>query len=99
MLFREFQRLEYKRIGMSTLGRTARAMIAETPMIKNLESPQFIDITLNERSTLAARFAQLERQRIHQRLEKLLAGIKKIASDSNFYKVFLKAVELLKKVA
>ena len=104
-LFREFQRFEYKRTGMSTLGRTARAMIAETPMMKNIECPQFMNIILNGQPTLPARFAQLDRKRIHQRvetlqsIEKLPAGIKKIVSDSNFYKVFLKAGELLKKAA
>ena len=59
-LFREFQRSEYKRTGMSTLGRTARAMIAETPMMKNLQCLQFMNIILNGQPTLAARFAQLD---------------------------------------
>lgn len=104
-LFREFQRLEYKRTGMSTLGRTARAMIAETPMMKNLECPQFMNIILNGQPSLAARFAQLDRKRINQRVEKskgeekLPTGIKRIVNDPNFYKVFLKASELMKKAA
>lgn len=57
-LFREFQRLEYKRTDMSTLGRTARAMIAETPMMKNLECPQFMNIILNGQPTLKVIKAQ-----------------------------------------
>lgn len=104
-LFREFQRLEYKRTGMSTLGRTARAMIAETPMMKNLECPQFMNIILNGQPTLAARFAQLDKKHVNQRAEKsqneekLPAGVKKIVNDPDFYKVFLKAGELMKKAA
>jgi hypothetical protein len=104
-LFREFQRLEYKRTGMSTLGRTARAMIAETPMMKNLECPQFMKIILNGQPSLAARFAQLDRKLISKRAEKsqseekLPAGVKKIVNDPDFYKVFLKAGELMKKAA
>lgn len=46
-MFREFQRSEYKRTGMGTLGCTVRAMISETPMMKNLESPDYMKITLN----------------------------------------------------
>ena len=90
---------------MSTLGRTARAMIAETPMMKNLECPQFMNIILNGQPTLAARFAQLDSNRIHQRVEtsqskeKLPAGIKKMVNNPDFYKVFLKVGELMKKAA
>ena len=104
-LFREFQRSEYKRTGMSTLGRTARAMIAETPMMKNLECLQFMNIILNGQPTLAARFAQLDSNRIHQRVEtsqskeKLPMGIKKMVNNPDFYKVFLRVGELMKKAA
>jgi hypothetical protein len=104
-LFREFQRSEYKRTGMSTLGRTARAMIAETPMMKNLQCPEFVSIILNGQATLAARFAQLDIKRIQKRVdesqnkEKLPASIKKIVNDLDFYKIFLKASKLMKKAA
>lgn len=104
-LFREFQRLEYKRTGMGTLGRTARAMIAETPMMKNLECPQFMNIILNGQPTLATRFAQLDRKLINHRVEKsqskekLPPGIKKIVNDPDFYKVFQKVGQLMKKAA
>lgn len=59
-LFREFQCCEYKRTGMGTLGRTARAMVAETPMMKNLDCPEFMNIILDGQPTLAARVAQLD---------------------------------------
>ena len=99
-LFREFQRLEFKRTGMGTLGRTVRAMIAETPMMKNLECPEYTNIILNGQPTLAARFAQLDKQRIQEKMreslskEKLPAGIKKIVINPNFHKIFKKAAAL-----
>ncbi len=65
-MFREFQRSEYKRTGMGTLGRTVRAMISETPMMKNLESPEYMKIILNGQPTLAARFAQLDSKRVQR---------------------------------
>ena len=101
-LFREFQRSEYKRTGMSTLGRTARAMIAETPMMKNLQCPEFINIILNGQPTLAARFAQLDMKCIQERLkksqneEKLPAGLKKIVRNPDFHKIFMKASKLMR---
>ncbi len=104
-LFREFQRSEYKRTGMSTLGRTARAMIAETPMMKNLECPEFMNIILNDQPTLAARFAQLDLQRIQERMkesqndEKLPSGLKKFVKNLDFHKIFIRATKLAKKVA
>jgi hypothetical protein len=99
-LFREFQRSEYKRTGMSTLGRTARAMIAETPMMKNLHCPEYMNIILNGQPTLAARFAQLDMKHIQERMngsqneEKLPTGLKKILRNSDFHKIFMKASKL-----
>jgi len=99
-LFREFQRLEFKRTGMGTLGRTVRAMIAETPMMKNLECPEYVNIILNGQPTLAARFAQLDRLRIQEKVKeslnkgKLPAGLKKIVINPNSHKIFKKAAEL-----
>lgn len=104
-LFREFQRSEYKRTGMSTLGRTARAMIAETPMMKNLQCPEFMNIILNGQPTLAARFAQLDMKWIQERVrrsqneEKLPVGLKKIMRNPDFHKVFMRVSKLIRKVA
>lgn len=104
-LFREFQRCEYKRTGMGTLGRTARAMVAETPMMKNLDCPEFMNIILNGQPTLAARFAQIDIKRIQEDMakaenkEKLPKGLKKIINDADFHKVFLRVAKLMKKAA
>ena len=103
--FREFQRCEYKRTGMGTLGRTAQAMVAETPMMKNLDCPEFMNIILNGQPTLAARFSQLDIRRIQEEMtkakdkEKLPKGLKKIINDSDFYKVFTRVAKLMKKAA
>ena len=84
------------RTGMNTLGRTVRAMIAETPMMKNLKCPEYMKIILNGQPTLAARFAELDMKRIRERAtesqneEALPSGIKKIIKIPNFYKVFMK---------
>ena len=84
---RELQLCEYKRTGMVTLGRTAQVMVAETPMMKNLDCPEFRNIIFNEQPTLAARFAQLDIRLIQEEMtkvkdkEKLLKGQIKIIND------------------
>jgi hypothetical protein len=104
-LFREFQRCEYKRTGMGTLGRTARAMVAETPMMRNLDCPEYMDIILNGQPTLAARFAQLDMKNIQAEMakagsqEKLPKGLRKIINDSDFHRVFMRVDKSMKKVA
>lgn len=103
-MFREFQRAEYKRTGMGTLGRTVRAMVGETPMMKNIESPEYMKIILNGRPTLAARFAQLDSKRVQERTAqegswnngKLPPGLKKIVRDPDFCKIAGKAAKLMK---
>ncbi len=104
-LFREFQRLEYKRTGMGTLSRTVCAMIAETPMMKNLECPEYMDIILNGQPNLAGRFAELDKAHFQERIkqpqdrEKLPAALKKISKDPNFHKIFIKSTKKEKKAA
>jgi hypothetical protein len=35
-------------------------MLAQTPLIKNLENPQYMEIILNGKVTLAERFAEID---------------------------------------
>lgn len=106
-MFREFQRSEYKRTGMGTLGRTVRAMVGETPMMKNIESPEYMEIILNGQPTLAARFAQLDNKRVQERLareglwntRKLPPGLMSIIRDPNFCKTGWQAKLAGKKIA
>jgi hypothetical protein len=92
--FRDIQRCEYKKTGMSTLSRTVRAMIAETPLMKNLECHAFLNIILNGTDTLATRFAQLDQMRVQREMrdvttrDMLAPGLRKAISKPDFYKVF-----------
>lgn len=93
--FRDFQRSEYKRTGMGTLSRTVQAMVAETPLMKNLECPAFLNIILNGTTTLAARFAQLDQMEMQQEArndkakDMLAPGLRRAIGKSDFYKVFI----------
>jgi len=101
--FRDVQRCEYKRTGMGTLGRTVRAMVAETPLMKNLECPEFLNIILNGTPTLAARFAQLDQLDVQREVRNgktediLSPGLRRAMSKSDFYKVFTSTKKTKKK--
>jgi hypothetical protein len=103
--FRDFQRCEYKRTGMGTLSRTVRAMVAETPLMKNLECPAFLNIILNGTATLAARFAQLDQMQIQREMgnvktkDMLAPELKKAIGKPDFYMAFTRLKKQKRAVA
>jgi len=58
--FRYLKRLERKRSGNHALTRTLTTLFAQTPLVKNLENPQYMEIILNAKATLAERFAEVD---------------------------------------
>jgi hypothetical protein len=49
-------------------------MFAQTPLVKNLENPQYMEIILNGQATLAERFAEVDVDQVR----KLFAEEKKV---------------------
>lgn len=60
--FRDLLHSEQKRTGMDTLSRRTQSMIAETPMIKNLDNKDLLKVLLKGEESLTVRFAQLDAQ-------------------------------------
>jgi hypothetical protein len=58
--FRYLKRRNRKRSGNHSLTKTLTTMLAQTPLVKNLENPQYMDIILNGKATLAERFAEID---------------------------------------
>jgi hypothetical protein len=97
VFFRDFLRAESKRTGMDTLSQRVQAMIAETPMIKNLGAPELMKILLGGHLTLAARFAELDiikrRATLLQRstfLNALIIPIQKFIKKPKFLQICIK---------
>jgi hypothetical protein len=97
MFFRDFLRAESKRTGMDTLSQRVQTMIAETPMIKNLEVPELMKILLDGHPTLADRFVELDiikRREVHLQQSRsqddLLPPIKKLIKRPNFFQICTK---------
>ena len=86
--FRYLKRLDRKRSGNHALTKTLTTMLAQTPLVKNLDNPQYMEIILNGKATLAERFAQIdidkvrklftEEQKVTQKYPKRMAEVFKI---------------------
>ena len=58
--FRDLKRSHRKRSGNHALTKTLKTMIAQTPLVKNLDNPQYMEIILNGKVSLAERFAEID---------------------------------------
>jgi len=58
--FRDLKRSHRKRSGNHSLTKTLKTMIAQTPLVKNLDNPRYMEIILNGKTTLAERFAEID---------------------------------------
>ncbi len=58
--FRDLKRNGRKRSGHHQLSKTLKTMLAQTPLVKNLENPHYIKIILNGKDNLAERFAEID---------------------------------------
>ncbi len=86
--FRGLKRSDRKRSGNHALTKTLKTMIAETPLVKNLNNPQYREIILNGKASLAERFSEIdivqvrsaftEAQKTTQRYPKGMAKVFKI---------------------
>ena len=86
--FRYLKRNGRKRSGNHALSKTLKTMLAQTPLVKNLENPQYMEILLSGKANLAERFAQIDivqvrkafeqAQRVTQKYPKRMAEVFKI---------------------
>jgi len=66
--FRNIKRMYRKRNGGKSLNRTLKAMLSDTPLVKNLQNPEYIKILLNNRNSLEECFADIEVDLVRQEL-------------------------------
>jgi hypothetical protein len=86
--FRYLKRNGRKRSGNHALSKALKTMLAQTPLVKNLDNPQYMEILLNGKENLAARFAEIDivqvrkafeqAQRVTQKYPKRMAEVFKI---------------------
>lgn len=92
-LFRDEKRGIRKRTGCKSMSKVLKAMLAETPYVKNLKNAEYLKVILNGKATLAERFAEINSKDVRKALKKhdeeqdrLRPHIKKIIGDDNLLK-------------
>ena len=58
--FRRLKRAHRRRTGNASSGRMLRTILAETPLVRNLENPHYMQILFNGKPSLEAVFADIE---------------------------------------
>ena len=67
--FRDLKRSNRKKSGTVSLNRTLRSMLTDTPLVKNLDNPDYLEIILDGCNTLEERFEKIDSRMVLERLE------------------------------
>ena len=67
--FRNIKSGSRKKSGTSSLSKTLKAMLADTPLVKNLSIPEYVEIILDGKNNLAERFAEIEIESVRAKLK------------------------------
>lgn len=76
--FRSWKRIFRKKSGMNALEKIMKAMPANTPLVKNLNDPQYMRILLDGKASLEERFAEIDARLIRKELAKLSVSSDKV---------------------
>lgn len=89
--FRDFRRGARRKSGHNSIGKLLHTIIADTPLIKNLERPQYVKILLDGHATLEECFAHLrieeirhESKRSNSSYEQIPPEIRALVEDPAF---------------
>ena len=66
--FRDLKHGNRKKSGTVSLNRTLRTILADTPLVKNLDNPDYLDIILDGCNTLEERFAEIDSRMVSEKL-------------------------------
>lgn len=76
--FRDLRRGARRKTGHNSISRFLQSMIADTPLVRNLENPRYLKVLLNGQSTLDERFAQIDNQSVRKELQAAQMSLEKI---------------------
>lgn len=93
--FRKIRRGQRRKTGNNSMSRTLQTMLADTPLVKNLDNPTYLEILFDDKASLEDLFAGLE--------AKLISSATNRAADSDRilpgFRALLKLPTLLDQVA
>ena len=87
--FRDVKRMYRSKAGTQSLNKVIKAMLADTPLVKNLSNPEYVKIILNGHNTLEERFAEIDENLVRQEMYKsesqqgISARMKKVLRKPN----------------
>jgi len=98
--FRGLKRSNRRKTGNKSCGRMLRTMLAETPLVKNLQNPDYMKILLKEKTSLAKVFAEIEIETLREEFrkaqlspEKIPKKIKRLIAMPDYPEKLMKMVE------
>ena len=99
--FRDFKRGNRRKTGAHSSSLMLQNMLAQTPLVRNLQNPEYMKIVLDGKTTIEDVFAEIEITRLREKLknaqqnpEKIPAKIKSIINEPQYPE---KLVNILKK--
>jgi hypothetical protein len=69
--FRDISRRYRKKSGLNCRERTFKAMLADTPLVKNLENEKYLTVLLNGKNSLEERFSEIDAKEVREEIIKL----------------------------
>ena len=81
-----------RKSGKNSLSKTLKTMLADTPLVKNLDNPEYLKIILNGKATLEERFAEIDAKIVREELKKSEECLERIPAK---IKVLIKKADLL----
>ena len=98
--FRDLRRGHRRKTGNNSMRRALQAMIADTPLVKNLDNPAYMEVLLNGKESLEALFASISYEdakdgnRLNEDTDRILPGgralIKKQKLPEQILELFMK---------
>ena len=79
--FRKMKRLGRKKSGTASLNKMLQAIFADTPLVRNLENEEYMDIILNGCAALAERFSEIDAKLVREQLKEAQKSQKKIPGE------------------
>jgi len=68
--FRDIKRSHRRKSGTHSMNKKLRVMLADTPLVKNLENKDYLGILLNGTTTLEARFSEIDVNTVREELNR-----------------------------
>lgn len=95
--FRDIKRDHRRKTGTNSMKKKLKAMLADMPLVKNLEIKEYVDIILDNKATLAERFSEIDANIVREQLKKsqenseaIPVKLRKIIKQSDLPQIVMK---------